>query len=40
LPINVHTITWLDQGKPWAFFSVEQMAYNLDVSAYIRARGQ
>ena len=32
--------TWLDQGKPWAFFEVEEMAYNLDVSAYIRARGQ
>ncbi|OGO62917.1 MAG: hypothetical protein A2Z45_07245 [Chloroflexi bacterium RBG_19FT_COMBO_55_16] len=36
----VGSATWLDQGKPWAFFSVEEMAYNLDVSAYIRARGK
>src|SRR3972149_899963 len=36
----VGSATWLDQGKPWAFFSVEEMAYNLDVSAYIRARGE
>ena len=36
----VGSATWLDQGKPWAFFSVEEMAYNLDVSAYIRGRGQ
>lgn len=36
----VGSATWLDQGKPWAFFSVEEMAYNLDVSAYIQARGK
>jgi hypothetical protein len=36
----VGSATWLDQGKPWAFFAVEEMAYNQDVSAYVRARGQ
>lgn len=36
----VGSATWLDQGKPWAFFTVEEMAYNLDVSAYIRGRGE
>lgn len=31
--------TWLDQGKPWAVFMLEQVLYNVDVSAYIRQRG-
>ena len=32
--------TWLDQGKPWATFTVEDAVYNVDVSEYIRQRGQ
>ena len=36
----VGSATWLDQGSPWAFFTLEETAYNLDVSEYIRARGQ
>ena len=32
--------TWLDQGRPWATFTVEDAAYNVDVSEYIRQRGQ
>jgi len=36
----VGSATWLDQGSPWAFFGLEETAYNVDVSAYIRARGQ
>ena len=32
--------TWLDQGNPWAFFTLEETAYNVDISEYIRARGQ
>nr|PZN21520.1 MAG: hypothetical protein DIU80_18960 [Chloroflexota bacterium] len=31
--------TWLDQGRPWAVFTVEDVVYNADVSAYLRARG-
>lgn len=31
--------TWLDQGKPWAAFTVEELNYNVDVSEYIRQRG-
>ncbi len=31
--------TWLDQGKPWAVFSLEEVEYNVDVSEYIRQRG-
>ncbi|HSJ54755.1 MAG TPA: hypothetical protein VLC52_13525, partial [Anaerolineae bacterium] len=32
--------TWLDQGKPWATFTVEDAVYNVDVGEYIRQRGR
>jgi len=32
--------TWLDQGKPWATFTLEEVKYNVDVSEYIRQRGK
>ena len=32
--------TWLDQGRPWAFFALESVKYNVDVSDYIRQRGK
>lgn len=35
----VGAATWLDQGKPWAVFTVEEVVYNVDVSEYIRQRG-
>lgn len=35
----VGSATWLDQGKPWATFSLEDVAYNVDVSQYIRREG-
>jgi len=31
--------TWLDQGKPWATFILENVTYNVDVSEYIRKKG-
>lgn len=31
--------TWLDQGKPWAFFEIEGAAYNADVDANVKSRG-
>lgn len=31
--------TWLDAGKPWAELRPETMRFNVDVSEYIRARG-
>jgi hypothetical protein len=31
--------TWLDQGKPWAVFTLDELNYNVDVSQYIRQRG-
>ncbi len=30
---------WMDDGKPWAVFTVEDIAYNVDVEQYIRAKG-
>jgi len=35
----VGSATWLDQGKPWAIFTLEDVHYNVDVTAYIRQRG-
>lgn len=35
----VGTATWLDQGKPWATFTLEEINYNVDVSQYIWQRG-
>jgi len=32
-------VTWFDQGKPWAVFTVDDIVYNADVSEYIRAYG-
>lgn len=33
------SVTWMDDGSPWAVFSVEEIVYNTDVSEYIRAKG-
>jgi len=35
----VGSATWLDQGKPWAIFTLEEIHYNVDVSDYIRQKG-
>jgi len=35
----VGSATWLDQGKPWAIFTLEDVVFNVDVSEYIRQRG-
>ena len=32
-------VTWADEGTPWATFIIEDVAYNVDVSEYVRARG-
>lgn len=37
---TVGSATWLDQGKPWATFRLEELIYNVDVSEYIRQRGR
>ena len=35
----VGAATWLDQGNPWATFTLEEVKYNVDVSEYIRQKG-
>jgi hypothetical protein len=30
---------WMDNGKPWAVFHVEDIVYNVDVETYIRGEG-
>lgn len=36
----VGSVMWLDQGKPWANFKVEELIYNADVSTYINQKGR
>jgi hypothetical protein len=36
---TVGSATWMDDGKPWATFTLEDVRYNVDVSEYVRARG-
>jgi hypothetical protein len=36
---TVGSATWLDMGKPWAVFTLEEVKYNVDVSEYIRQTG-
>lgn len=31
---------WMDDGKPWAVFTVEDIVFNVNVGQYIRAKGQ
>lgn len=38
LPI-LSTLTWLDEGSPWASFTVEDVTYNVDVAASLKAAG-
>lgn len=33
------SVTWFDDGRPWAYFEVEEMLYNADVSEAVRAAG-
>ena len=32
--------TWLDQGEPWAYFTIEEMIENADVEQQTSSRGQ
>lgn len=34
------TATWMDDGKPWATFNLEDLRVNVDIKDYIRAKGQ
>lgn len=34
------TATWMDVGKPWATFNIEDLRLNVDITEYIRAKGK
>src|SRR5581483_1910705 len=36
---TVGAAIWMDDGKPWAVFHVEDIRFNVDVEEYIRAKG-
>jgi len=36
---TVGSATWMDDGTPWATFTLEEARFNVDVAAYVRARG-
>lgn len=36
----VTTVTWFDEGTPWAVFTVEEVVTNVDVQTYIREKGK
>lgn len=36
---TVGSATWMDDGKPWATFRLEDMRLNVDVTGYVRAKG-
>jgi hypothetical protein len=36
---TVGSATWMDDGRPWAVFTLEDARFNVDVSAYVRSKG-
>ncbi len=39
VPLGAAAI-WMDDGKPWAVFNMENIVFNADVSSYIRQTGE
>jgi len=37
--LMVGAAIWMDNGKPWAIFTLEDIVFNVDVGEYIRAKG-
>jgi hypothetical protein len=35
----VGAVIWLDEGTPWAVFTLEETVFNVDVSDYVQAKG-
>lgn len=36
---TIGSLTWFDEGSPWAVFEVEEIVYNVNVDEYIRVKG-
>ncbi|GAP22011.1 DUF6544 family protein [Leptolinea tardivitalis] len=39
LSFKTGSAIWMDDGKPWAYFTVDNINLNVDVSEYIRQKG-
>ena len=39
IAVTVAAATWLDEGRPWAVFAVEEIVWNVEVTDAIRRRG-
>lgn len=37
--VSIGSAMWLDQGSPWAYFAVEDLIFNTDVSTFIGQKG-
>jgi hypothetical protein len=37
--LQVGSATWMDDGKPWATFTVEDVVYNVDLKDYLLTKG-
>jgi hypothetical protein len=36
----IGAVTWMDDGKPWAIFTIEDVKYNVEIGEYIKAEGE
>ncbi len=36
---TIGSVTWMDDGKPWAYFTIEDITLNVDVAQYVRQKG-
>lgn len=36
---TVGSATWMDDGRPWAIFTLEDVRLNVDVASYVRGQG-
>jgi hypothetical protein len=36
---DVSALTWLDEGTPWAIWTIEDVVYGADVQTLVRAKG-
>lgn len=38
--LSLGSAIWLDQGKPWAYFNVEELVINEDITSFLNQRGR
>jgi len=37
---TVGAVTWFDESKPWAFFTVDEVVYNINVETPLQEKGE